>query len=442
MFALQQFPIERHQEDFHVRASSVQLPTYQNQADAEALAPRQELKRQMRQKSTQFARALPKESRGFAGLKTDRSRALEAAKEHVQEFYSAHINDKDNLALSGVSAQWARQAGLDPEMTGRRASFASIARQDEDLVTLVRADQSGVGSKMNDESRTVLAGVLDTLKFGAESMKLSAVENAKLGRRALPLSLDNARFATFLRNQESQLQAVVECCRNPHGSEARLQRILTQLANDYLAVNNRKPDSMLVEIAEFNGGTQQKTYDCTGNQEVAGLKIHRNLLTGSLANYQNRLARFRDQPEAKQRASMILQTVIGAMTDLEEWIVAGGRHVVPGSQASQASMLGTRAEHEYGGSPALGDTVEDSRFGPSQRKARLFAVAQLPQIAGQYQNKHGVPLVDDRNLQQWIGSGAKFADDIRIMQNPGSRLRIAQIDSTATALLNTETFRR
>lgn len=421
-----------------MRTSSVPMQIFNNRSDGDALVSRQQLKQEMRQKSTQFARALPNEIRGCMGLNTARSRALNAAKEHVQDFYSAHINDKSNLAMSGMSAAEARQAGLDVAMTGRRASFASIARQADDLVKIVRVADDIAGVKMNRESRQVLAGVLDTLKLGAESMKLSAVENARLGRRALPLSLDSPRFSEFLRTHDHALQEVVDCCRNPRDSEARLQQVLTRFAVDYLSVNNQRPDRTLVQFAEFSGGTQQKSYDCTGPQETATLKLHRSLLMGGMQNWQNRLARFKDQPEAKQRASMILQTVIGGLTDLEEWIVAAGKHPTAGGQAR---MMGTREEHEYGGNPRLGDTVEDSQYGPSQRQNRLYPVVRLPEIAQQYESKHGMPLVNNRNLQAWIQSKG-FGDDMRLMLNPASRLRIAQTDSTATALLNTDTFRR
>ena len=446
----------------NVRPSSFLQPSAQVAAEfTDPGTQRNQLRQQMRQHA-QLIEGAPAQSGGrlsnlFAG---NRNRTIGDALEHAREFYDGRFDEATNADLMGMhSTQVARN---DPEVRAgltRKASFLTIARQAEDVGKLLQPDALGRMPRLDGDTRSALEAALHTIKFNAEDVQLAAAKNAVDGARALPLALDHARFRTFLGNREAVLESVVNACRTPSTAAARLQPLLQQFSEDYLRQNNRLPTGMRLDetlgpglragemarpitVMFGNGdGTQDKIFESDRNQDMAAIMLNQNVLTGSLDNYKSRLARFTHLEPAKQRAALVMQILVGALVSTEESIVGGLRSVVHApTAAAQQQALATRAEVDYAGVLAIGDSCDSGSGGTSQRAAVMKPISQLRDRARAYEARHNEPVVRDTSLRNWI-SGPRFADDVRATLNPATRLRLAQTDTTAQLLAASRAFR-
>lgn len=179
----------------------------------------------------------------YIGRRDARTAARAQALENISDFFHMQMNPKPNsayLAQSGVG----QATSQDLIALRRQNSFVAIAAQLADVEALAFTPQGEPDAYLDSNTSDVLEQSVMTVQLLAGAVQEAAMERAKVGERALPLTLDTPRMRAFLADNEAALTSVIQACPGGVGNAERLAGPVRTLATEYLRRNGLIPSGL------------------------------------------------------------------------------------------------------------------------------------------------------------------------------------------------------
>ena len=339
----------------------------------------------------------------------------------------------------------------------RAASFVLIAPVLESIDGLVDADVRSRPASISAEDRVILDEAITAVQVCRAATEADAVGAARDGSRGMPLSLDQARFQTFLADQEPTLAAVTAACARPAPDRANaLQPLLQDLAEQYFIAAGRRlngmlagtstdfngqrvgpaPVELLVGLTEANDG-MHVTNPVFGHEQVI-VSIGNRVINADRSEDADLDPQRQSLTPAQRHGIEILGKLFRSLTALDEQVIARAVQVPASASNLRQQARGTLAELTYAGDQRLGDACR-AAFGISQRERAMQPLRLLPQQMRYHQNTFGAPMLGNRESREWV-LGPTFHSDLDTIMLPAARLPNAQVASTERLLLATRAF--
>jgi hypothetical protein len=385
------------------------------------------------------------------------------ALDNIGGFYTERIASEINGEYAGFdTARLAAEADrIQPPSAltalRRAASFVLIAPVLESIDGLVDADVRSRPASISAEDRVILDEAITAVQVCHAAVEANAVGAAHDGTRGMPLSLDQARFQTFLADQEPVLTAVIGACARPAPDRATaLQPLLRDLAEQYFIAAGRRlngmlagtstsfngqdvgpaPVELLVGVTEANDG-MHVTNPVFGHEQVI-VSMGSRVINSDAAEDADPDPQHQSLTPAQRRGIEVLSEFFRSVTALDEQVIARAVQVPAGASNLRQQARGTLAELVYAGDQRLGDACR-AAFGPSQRERAMQPLRLLPQQMRYHQNTFGAPLLGHRESREWV-LGPTFHSDLDTIMLPAARLPNAQVASTERLLLANRAF--
>lgn len=379
-----------------------------------------------------------------AGAEARRNAAI-----NISEFYRMRRDPKPNSAYLDP-AGFRHATPRDEAALRRQNSFLSISDTFGDIRALAFHPGGGLEPYLSTETADVLDQSILTVNLLSKALQEAAIARAVAGERALPLSLDRPRLDAFLADHEATLERIVSACAGGVVEPDELIGPLHTFVTDYLRYNRLLPSGLgprvheeyrglplcnapvNVIVGRFPDSECMVQFDHDTSRDALVFSLGSVPISGPMEPFDSVIPGFDTKPPAQKRAAIILQSLFQTLTSGEERLHAQGTHARTVEERQKAQ--GTQQELDYPGSLALHDSTQPDARGMSQR---LRATMPL-RVLAQHQIE-GSSNITNRDLATWLGS-AQFNMDMGVIADPSRRLGMAQVGTTASALLRSRAF--
>ena len=343
----------------------------------------------------------------------------------------------------------------------RRPSFILLKPVLDELGTAAPACPTEMALARTRGERATITAQVAVAYEQAQAVKARAIEEAWVGNRICPLTLEPENFAHFLESNRDLLTNVIANCAAPPRIDL-LEHDLAELASQYLAERGMLPSGMAAEditedIADAINGDPVSVRIVPGNHKpqhvvfgdedsgVCFIALPESSIMDveydpadmffSKAGLTEDFACCELQEQA---ASVFLQHLFFALAQIEQAAVlskATDDQTLPDNIPAMKSLI----EHHYEGSELLGDECGDDTD-VTQRSDCLANLSRIRRFANIHDSNNAEPLIANSVLNYWI-KGVEFSNDALALSNPQDRMERAQLSVVSDALRATGVFK-